>query len=73
MIYLINGYGSDSVTNSYGESWDSRSSSEQIMSPTTEPSSPISKKQQLSPKLKMLGPLCDQIDKIYSFVNQNEN
>ena len=41
MIYLINGYGSDSVTNSYGESWDSRSSSEQIMSPTTEPLSPI--------------------------------
>ena len=26
-----------------------------------------------SPKLKMLGPLCYQIDKIYSFVNHNEN
>ena len=27
----------------------------------------------ISPKLKILGPLCDQIDKIYSFVNHTEN
>ena len=45
--------GTDFVTNSYGESWGS--SCEQIM--------------RLSPRLKMLGPLCDQTDKRFFFVS----
>ena len=52
----------------YGESWGS--SCEKFWVPLQNHWVPVQKTR--SPNLKMLGPLCDQVDKRYSFVKHNK-